>query len=232
MTRIRDAAALQLIGWRYRLGWPWVVMCISLVANIMLFSAGSGDAASKQGNWGLASIVIGEMIFGGQVIAQVFPFAVNLSMTRRSFYTAAIVSIVVRSVAFSIVLLGLKLMEDATDGWGGELRFFGPPGLAQHNPAVQLLSYTMLFVVLDLVALVAATAYARWRVNGLYTLVAGAGLVAACVASLLTWQQWWGGVHRWFADQPRLLLIGAWPLLVAALLGYGGFLIIRRATLR
>ena len=231
MTRIRDAAALQLIGWPYRLGWPWIIMCISLAANIMLFSAEGGDAASKQGSWGFA-VFIGEMIFGGQIIAQVFPFAVNLSMTRRSFYAAAIVLIVARSVVFSAVLLGLKLIEDATDGWGGGLRFFGAPGLAQHNPALQLLSYTMLFVVLDLVALVAAMAYARWRANGLYTLIAGAGLVAAGIASLLTWQQWWGDVYRWFAGQPHLLLIGVWPLLFAALLACGGFLVIRRATLR
>jgi hypothetical protein len=232
MTRIRDAAALQLVGWPYRLGWPWVIMGISLVGNLMLFSAGPHDAASKHGSWGLASIFMGEMIFGGQVITQVLPFAVNLSMTRRSFYTATMVSIVVRSVAFSTVLLGLKTLEDATDGWGADLRFFGPAGLAQHNPALQLLSYTMLFVVLDTVAMVAATAYARWRANGLYTLVAAAGLVAAGVASLLSWAHWWGGVHRWFADQPQLLLIGAWPLLVAVMFGYGGFLVVRRATLR
>lgn len=230
MTRIRAAAALQFLGWPYRLGWPWLILSISFLANLPVYAAIGSELPAGAITGGVSSVFIVEMIFCGQTITQIFPFAVNLSMTRRSFYVATILTLLARALGFGLMLLILKLVEDATNGWGIAMHFFGMRGLAQSNPALQLLTYTMLFIVLDLCAVLAALTHARWRLNGVLVLIASTGLLAAGLSAMLTWYRWWDDLFGWFADQPTLLLLAGWPVALAVLLAGGGFLTIRRAT--
>ncbi len=230
MTRILDAARLQMLGWPQRLGWPWLVLAISFLGNLALFAAIGDGIPTEPITGGIASIYLVEMIFSAQAVSQVLPFAVSLSVTRKSFYAATVGSLALRAVVFALGLLVLKTLEDATDGWGMTMHFFGVRGLAQANPFLQVLSFAMLFILLNLAAVVGAVAFARWGVNGLFTVGTATVLVLSGLVALVTWQRQWGNLIGWFSDQPVALTVVGLPILLAALLTGGGYLAIRRAT--
>jgi hypothetical protein len=128
------------------------------------------------------------------------------------------------------VLLFLKLVEDATHGWGMSLRFFGIAFLAQDNGFLQFLSYAVLFILLDLVGVLVGVIFRRWGINGVFTATAATVAILAGTAVLLTWQRQWQGLFDWVSGQPTIALIAGWPLLLALAMAAGGFLAIRRAT--
>lgn len=232
MTRILSAARIQLIAWPERVRWPWLVLAIAFGANLAIFAAIVDRLTDNPSTGGLASIYIVEMIYCAQSITQVLPFALGLSLTRRSFYAAALLLVVARSTVFGTALWLLKLVEDATNGWGLSLSFFGVGALAQDNPVLQILSYVMLFVLISLVGIIGGVAFKRWGLNGMFTLLSATVVLLVGVVVLLTWQHQWGHVRSWLDGQSSLALIAGWPTVLALGLAGSGFLMIRRATPR
>ena len=123
-----------------------------------------------------------------------------------------------------------KLVEDATDGWGLSLRFFGIPFLTQDNGILQTLIFTVPFVLAGFAGMVGGVIFQRWGTNGVYTLMLTSIIGTGGLAALITWQQQWMELGNWFADQPTLTLIVGWPILIAAALAGSGYAAIRRAT--
>jgi hypothetical protein len=74
------------------------------------------------------------------------------------------------------------------------------------------------------------TLFKRWGQIGVYVASIGAALVLGLLVVLVTWQQWWGAVGAFFTTTPALLLVAVYPLVIAALAGLGGYLLVRRAT--
>jgi hypothetical protein len=230
MTRILTAARLQLVGWPARLAWPWFILAMSFGVNLALFAIIGSKIPGGPVTGGLASIYVVELLVCAQSIIQVLPLSLGLSMTRKSFYAAALLWVVARSVAFALILLLFKLLEDATHGWGMSLRFFGVAFLAQDNGFLQFLSYAVLFILLDLVGILSGVIFKRWGINGVFTATVATILILAGAAVLLTWQRQWPGLFDWVSGQPTIALIAGWPLLLALVMAGGGFLAIRRAT--
>jgi hypothetical protein len=230
MTRILAAARLQLVAWPARLAWPWFILALSFGVNLALFSVIGPMIPGGPITGGLASIYVMEFIVWAQTISQVLPLALGLSMTRKSFYVASLLIVVARSAAFALVLWSLKLVEDATHGWGMSLPFFGIKFLVQDNGFLQFLSYAVLFVLLDLVGVLAGVIVKRWGINGMFTATAATVGILGGTAILLTWQRQWQGLFDWVSGQPTIALIAGWPLLLALAMAAGGFLAIRRAT--
>lgn len=229
-TRILNVARLHLVAWPSVLGWPWAILASSLLINLAIFAAIGDQVPDKSVTGGLVSIYIVVMIACGQAITQTFPFAMGLSVTRKAFYAATSLLVVSQAIGFAIMLFLLKLVEDATDGWGMNLRFFGIQGVAQSNALLQILVYAVPFAVFGFVGVFSGVVFKRWGLNGVFTLGLATLLVFGGLIALITWQREWGAVGRWLVDQSTVSLIAGWPALLAALLAGAGYLAIRRAT--
>jgi hypothetical protein len=231
MNRILETTRLHTIVWKQTMLWPWAIMGISFLVNILIF-ASIGDTGRSGGNTtgGLASIYSVVAIVGAIAINQVFPFALGMGITRRTFYLATALVMVAQAFAYAIVLYLLKLLEGATDGFGVDLRFFRVPFVDVHNGFLQILVFAVPFLAISFLAIFAATTIVRWGTNGFFAAGAAALLVVGLLAALITWQGWWLAIWHWLSDQSATSLLVGWPALIAGIAAVGGLVVIRRAN--
>lgn len=231
MDRVLVAARMQVVNPFLQIVLPWVVLVAVLVINIAVFlliriSTGPIDVVVGS----LMAIYITVFSTALQAVTQAFPFALGLSVTRREFYLGSTLLITVQAVLNGIVLALLVPLERVTGGWGVGLRFFDLPYVAQANPVAQVAVFVVPFVLVGLLGMFIGTVYLRWRQLGIYT----AGLVVAVVgggaAVLLTWTGSWPAVGRFLAGSSSVSMLAGWPLVVALLVGLGGFAALRRAA--
>jgi hypothetical protein len=230
MNRVLPATRIQLVIWPALVGWPWGIMASSFLINLAIFAAIGDQQPDGSQTGGLLSIYVVVMISASQSITQFFPFALGLSLTRRTFYAATTLLLVAESLLFGVLLYLCKLIEQATDGWGLSMRFFGLPFMDSDNPVSQILIYMVPFTVLGFIGIFAALVMKRWGINGLYVLGIATLFVVGLFVVLISWQRQWPAVGNWFADQSALSLFAGWPALLALVLAGVGLLTIRRAT--
>jgi hypothetical protein len=231
MKRVNDVVRIQMVYWPGLFGWPLGILALTFVVNLVVFGS-IGDAAPPEGRvtGAIMSIYIVMLIAHLQTITQVFPFALGLSVTRKAFYLGTAVVVAAQSVLFGLLLVLLEQVEQATNGWGLQLRFFGLDFLVQDNLVAQWLVYTVPFLALSALGVVLGVIFKRWGQTGLYVALVGSAVVLTAAVLMITWQKWWGSVGSFFTEQSTLALVAGYPLLIAVALGGLGFLAIRRAT--
>jgi hypothetical protein len=231
MNRVFDVARIQTVNWFWIFAFPPLLLLVVLVINLGLFAA-IGDVTPPEGRTtgAVLSIYMVMLVAHLQTMTQVFPFALGLSVTRRAFYAGTGLVVGAQSVLFGALLLLMGRIETATGGWGINLKFFALPFVHQDNLLAQWLVYTVPFVALSSIGVFAGVVFKRWGQPGVYALTIGTSLVLAGAAIVVTWQRWWPSVGSFFTDQSIFSLLVVYPLVVAILLGFGGWLAIRRAT--
>ncbi|HEX5494462.1 MAG TPA: ABC transporter permease [Mycobacteriales bacterium] len=229
-TRTLNAARLQLIPYQTNRFLPWGILGISFAINLLIYSLLGPEDRANGFTGGLASIYVVFFAAYVRAMVQVFPFALGMGVTRRRFYTATALLAVTESVAYGVILYLLRLVEDATDGWGVSMRFFGITYLVQDNPLLQILVYAVPLGLLAFVGVFVGGVFRRWGMNGVYTLAIAVIAVLGGLAALVTWQRWWDALGGWFTDQSPLTLLAGLPAALAAALAAAAFLTIRRAT--
>jgi hypothetical protein len=231
MKRAFDVARIQTVNWFWIFAFPLVLLLVTFLLNVGIFAA-IGDVAPPEGRitGALLSIYIVMIPTHLQTMTQVFPFALGLSATRRSFYAATGLVVGAQSVLFGVLLLLLGRIETATGGWGVDLRFFGLPFLLQDGLLAQWLVYTVPFLALSAIGVFAGVVFKRWGQLGVYALTVGSGVALAGLAIVVTWQRWWPAVGSFFTNQSTFALLAGYPLVIAIVLGGAGWLAIRRAT--
>ncbi|KKK04713.1 hypothetical protein [Micromonospora sp. HK10] len=230
MTRILDVARMHTVAWLGQLAWPWAIMGISLGTNLLIFASIDDAAPGKNTTGGLASLYIVCAIVAAASITQVFPFALGMGVTRRTFYLATTLVNVVQAVAYGVLLYLLNLLEGGTNGFGIQLRFFRVPYVDVSNGLLQIAVYAVPFLFLNFLAIFVAVWYVRFGTNGLFATGAVAILVSGLLIALITWQGWFGDIWQWLSSQHQASLLVGWPALLAAAAGLGGMAAIRRAN--
>ncbi|MEV0425976.1 ABC transporter permease [Micromonospora sp. NPDC050495] len=230
MTRILDVARMHTVAWLGQLAWPWAIMGISLGTNLLIFASIDEAAPGKNTTGGLASLYIVCALVAAASITQVFPFALGMGVTRRTFYLATTLVNVVQAVAYGVLLYLLNLVEGATNGFGIQLRFFRVPYVDVSNGLLQIAVYAVPFLFLNFLAIFVAVWYVRFGTNGLFATGAVAILVLGLLIALITWQGWYGDIWQWLSSQHQASLLVGWPALLAAVAGLGGMVAIRRAN--
>jgi hypothetical protein len=161
---------------------------------------------------------------------QSFGHAVGLNVTRRAFYLASVLTGVLQSVLYGLMLYLAGILERATDGWGARLRFFDPTPLTSSNSPVTVLVYAVPLLFTTLVGLFLGALVKRFGPRNVILLSVAAALVLGLVAALITYLDGWAPIVGWLARQsPRAILTG-WLLVPTALAGAGGWLVLRRAV--
>jgi hypothetical protein len=188
----------------------------------------SGNAIPTRSTGGLMSIYL-VFIFSGQGISQVFPYAVGMSVSRRTFYLATSLVTIGTSIAFGLGIYLLSLLEKATGGWGMRLHFYRLEFMNTGNPLTQILIYIVPFLVLGFIGMFWGVVLRRWGATGIYALVLATIVGFGGAVALVTWQHGWAAIANWFTDQSTVALIVGWPCAIAVLLAVAGYAGLRRA---
>ena len=221
-------ARLHLVAWPYAMMWPWGILALSFLVNLAIF----GSVDDAQGSWtgGLMSIYVVQLIGNLQLFTRGVPFAMGMSVTRRAYYFGTWLCTLLESFLFGAVLVVLRLVEDATNGWGVSLEYFGLGYLRSDNLLLQWLVYVVPFLLVASVGASIGLLMARWGYNGLLTLIAGLIVLSGLAVVVISRLGRWGAIGDWVTGQSTAALFAGWPLPVAVVLGLLGYAVIRRAT--
>ncbi|WP_299959799.1 hypothetical protein [uncultured Modestobacter sp.] len=232
MNRVVSAARLQAANPVVSLGVPWMVVSISFAINVAIWGladlAADPDASANTG--GIASLYITVVVVSAQLVAQVFPFALGLSLSRRTYYLGAALASLVQSLVFAVPLTVLTAVENATNGWGVGLDFWAPGALDVGNPALQLAVFALPMLAACFLGAGIGVVFKRWGATGMYALAMGTILLAGVVVVVVTWQQAWTDLWSWLTDRSvATMTLGLPAFLVIALAGLS-YLGLRRAV--
>ncbi|MGH3903341.1 MAG: hypothetical protein ACRDTE_03975 [Pseudonocardiaceae bacterium] len=231
MSRVLSVARIQLVNAPVTIGMPWLILGLAFLVNLAIFgAAGSATPPEDHTTGALMSIYIVVLIAQLQTMTQVFPFALGLSVTRRTFFAATSLVVAGQALVYGIVLSLLLQLERATAGWGLSLNFFGLPFLRQDNAVLQVLVYAVPFLLLSFLGVFIGVVFKRWGQMGMCVMSIGSAVLAAGLVILATLQEWWPSMGRFIADQSTFTLLAGYPLALAVLIAGVGYLTIRRAT--
>ena len=228
MNRAVSVARMQLINkWTF-VGIPALIIAgsfaLTYAIGLMVPNTGGTfhSGASQAVAWYFLAV-------GIQTLTNSFPFSQAMSVSRRTFFIGSTGLASVAALAVSLLYYVLGRVEVATNGWGlnGQLYFMG---WTSGSPAiVQIMFYFLVLLALYMTGFWFATVYKRWRATGMLFAWTIIGFALVGLIGLVTWQGLWPQVGAWFVAQTPLSVSG-WAALVCAVLGFGSYLTLRRAT--
>lgn len=241
-TRIGAILRLQTANIANILVWPLAVLVFILFINVAIseiIQRATADAAEAAGeadititfNGGVAFLYIYMLIIAVQAVYLSFSLALGWGATRRDFAVGTLTFFVLMSAAYALLIATLAQVEQATSGWGRELRFFGDPslGLDEFAPAL-LFSFLILLLFMSAGGAVASV-YVRWRATGMYVFWAGLAIIVVGAAALIGYTNNWARVGQFFADA-GVLGTALWSLILTGASTLTLYLVLRWATPR
>lgn len=207
---------------------PWAVVLFSFLVNVVVVgvaSSGSGDRYSG----GIAAIYAIQFVLGVLSMTRTLPFGLFLGLSRRTYYLGTALTIGAMGVGYGLVLTGLKVVEEATGGWGMQEHFFRVPWLFDSPWYLYWLTSFVLLVLWFLMGMWYGLVYRRWNVVGLAVFGGAQALVLLAVVILLSLTGSWPAVWNFFGTVTAIGFTGVLAA-VAVLLGLGGLVTIRRVT--
>ncbi|MFF5227693.1 hypothetical protein [Dactylosporangium sp. NPDC000521] len=230
MNRVFAIVRMQAAGRRDGLVWPLVILSIAFAVNLVLYGSMGEEMGDRPVTGGLASIYITALAFGAMAMAQQFPFALGMSVTRREFGAAIGLFTLAQTVIYAVLLVVFQAVEDATGGWGLRLRFFAPGDLGTYGVPTQLLVYGVPMLLMSCIGIALGAVYVRWRTNGVFGAIAAVMLVLGLAAALVTRAGKWPAVGDWLLGQSALSLFAGWPSIAVVLLAALSWTALRKAT--
>ena len=230
MKRFQSLLRMQLVDWPVALAWYFGILGAALLANVLIWAAMDPGARANAQTFGLVAIYIVYMITFQQSMTQLFPFAMGLSATRRTFYAALATFAVAQSLALGLVLYLLLLVERATSGWYVDVEFFDLGFLRAGNPIAQVLVFAVPLLLVAAVGAFSGSVTKRWGPNGVFGMLLGSVVVIGLLVALATWLERWATIWDWLATQSAGSLFAGWALLPAAMLLAAGYTVVRRAV--
>jgi hypothetical protein len=230
MARVLDVARIQLVNWPVLLGYP-----LGLLAVLPLLGWGI-DVSNGEGALGAHEIYLLPALWGVvgpahlQSMTQVFPFALGLGVTRRTFAAATALVVLGQALLLGLAMMVLDVVERSSGGWGREARIFGLDVLGRHDPFALWFVYSGPLVAVAAIGVLAGVVFQRWRQTGIYLALAGAVALIAGIKVLVAKRSWWPAIGEFLGGQPSFALYTACPVVLALVLGGAAWLVLRRAT--
>ena len=219
MNRVVAAARLHLIHPMVSLGIAWLVTGISFAINwAICYFADLQHLPGTDFTGGVLSLYITVAVVYVQAVTQTLPFAMGMSVSRRTFYLGTALMGGAQALGYGIVLAALTAIEGATDGWGVGLQFWAPAGLDVDNFALQVLVSGAPMLAFIACGAGIGVVHKRWGNAGTWGLLLGSLVVIGGLAVLVTALGTWAQVGQWFADRSVLTLAVALPAALAVVL--------------
>lgn len=216
MNRVLAAARLHSTNPLLTVGIPWGIVGLSFAINLALWGTiGIGDENPEAFTGGVVSLYITVLVVFVQSVTSLLPFAMGMSLSRRTFYAGTALAALVVALVYGAALAVLTAVEDATGGWGVGLHFWAPGGFDVGNPALQVLVSGAPMLAAAFLGVAIGVVMKRWGPTGLWTLVVATLAVSGALAVLVSWQRAWGDVGSWLTDQSAVTLAVALPVVLA-----------------
>jgi hypothetical protein len=207
-----------------------IILAAAFVVNVMVYA--TVDQARDATTGGVLSIYISNFVMAWVSVHQGFSFLVGLNISRRAYWAASVLVVVLESLLYGLVLLLGAIVERATNGWGIGLRFFDPTELASFSLLTYLV-YTVPLLSLSIFGLFLGTITKRFGARGTLLLSTAVILVIGGAVALISYLDAWSAVDSWLAwlsSQSLLSIVTGWVLIPAALAAVLGWLVLRRAV--
>jgi hypothetical protein len=225
MNRVLQAARLHLIHPLVILGIPWLVVAMSFAINLAIWSL--TPVSEEEGGFtgGVTALYITVLVVYVQAVTQLLPFAMGVSLSRRTFFLGTALVAVVQSLFYGAAISVLVAIENATGGWGTGMNFWAPGPFEVDNPVLQVFTSGAPMLAFAFIGVGMGIVHKRWGQAGTWGLIIASMVVLGGLAILVTWLEAWGSVGAWFADQSLVTLTVGLPAavaLVAALISFPG----------
>lgn len=239
MKRITSVAKLHFANPWTTLALPWIILGVIFVGMLtiwwLIYTAiePSERATALEGTQFSGSnffIYIYMMVVAIQAISITFPFALGYGVTRRDYYLGSALAFVILAAIYTAGLTIVGAAETMTGGWGMGVTIFAPVYFGA-TIAERLFVQFALFLFFLFFGSAIAAVWVRWKATGvtMFFIVVGAILVA--LIALTTFTESWAAVGVTLVDL-GVLGVAAWSLVLTAISGVAGFVLLRRATPR
>jgi hypothetical protein len=225
MDRVLKAARLHLINPLVILGIPWLVVAISFAINVAIWALTPAGEQDGGFTGGVLALYITVLVVYVQAVTQLLPFAMGVSISRRTFYLGTALVAVVQSLGYGIALAVLVAIENATGGWGSGLDYWAPGPFEVDNFLLQILTSGAPMLAFTFIGVGIGIVHKRWGQAGTWGLIIATMVAFGGLAILVSWLDAWGAVGAWFADQSLVTLTVGLPVaiaLIAALVSFPG----------
>jgi hypothetical protein len=225
-TRLNAAHALVIFGV------PWMVVGISFAINWAIWQLADIPAQTGSDGFtgGVLALYITVMIVFVQTVTQLLPFAMGISLSRRTFFLGTALMGLLQALGYGIALTVLTRIENATNGWGVGLDYWAPGPREVDNAALQVLVSGAPMLAFIVAGIGMGVVQKRWGPSGVWGLIIGSLVVFGGLAVLVTWLRAWGDVGSWLTDQSVATLAVGLPLALAAVLAVLSFAGLRRTV--
>ena len=161
-----------------------------------------------------------------------FAFALGFGSTRRDFILGSGVTFVTLSAVYALLYILLAGLETWTNGWGIGGVMFNSMFFGLDSPWwLRLFHVFALFLFFFAIGSAFGSIYVRWKARGLTLFFAVLGLALIGGLALVTLSETWPAVGEFFVT---VGFTGAYALslVISAVAGLAGYLILRKATPR
>jgi hypothetical protein len=231
MNRVLAAARLQLVHPAVILGVPWAIVASSFAINWAIWSL--ADLQNEPGDdftGGVLALYVTVAIVFLQAVTQLLPFAMGLSLSRRTYWLGVALVGIASAVWYGIALASLEAIGRVTDGWGVGLNFWAPGPMRVDNFLLQVVVSGAPMLAFIFAGIAVGVVYKRWGQNGVWALSIGLLLFFGGLSVLVTGLHAWGDLGRWLTDQSLETLAIALPVAIAAVVAALSFQGIRRVV--
>ncbi len=226
MNRLLAAARLHAMNPLLTIGIPWGIVTLSFVINLAVWATvGVGEESPGAFTGGLLSLYITVLVVFIQSVTGLMPFAMGMSLSRRTFYLGTALAALLTSLVYGVALSVLTSVEDATGGWGVRLDFWAPGSFDVDNAALQVLVSGAPMLAATFLGVAIGVVMKRWGPTGVWSLAVATLVVTGGLAILVSWRRAWGDVGSWLVDQSMVTLAVTIPValaLVTAALSFAG----------
>lgn len=231
MNRVLQASRLQLVRPAVILGIPWAIVASSFVINWAVWKL--ADLEHQPGTnitGGVSALYITVAIVFLQAVTQLLPFAMGVSLSRRTYWLGIALVGVASALCYGIAIAVLSAIERATDDWGVGLQFWAPGPMRVDNFFLQVLVSGAPMLAFIFAGIAIGVVYKRWGQNGIWALSIGLLLFFGALSVLATGLHAWGDIGRWLTDQSLATLAIGLPLALAVVVAALSFQGIRRVV--
>ncbi|SFO07880.1 hypothetical protein SAMN05660359_01231 [Geodermatophilus obscurus] len=216
MNRVLAAARLHGMHPLMIVGIPWGIVTLSFVINLAIWATvGVGEESPGAFTGGLLSLYITVLVVFIQSVTGLMPFAMGMSLSRRTFYLGTALAALLTSLAYGAALSVLTSVEDATGGWGVRLDFWAPGSFDVDNAALQVLVSGAPMLAATFLGVAIGVVMKRWGPTGVWSLAVATLVVTGGLAILVSWRRAWGDVGSWLVDQSMVTLAVTIPVALA-----------------
>lgn len=207
---------------------PWAVVAFDFAVNLAI-AAGKTAHHGQTQTGALAAVYLFFVTVGALSIFQSLPFALALSMSRRSYYAGTALLAGALAAVYGLVLAVLQVIERVTGGWGVRLHFFRVPYImAGPWYLTWLTSFTGL-VLMFAWGMWFGLVYRRWNLIGMLAFAAAQATVVVAGVIAASRAQAWPAIGHFFTTLTAAGVTGLLAVLAVVLLA-GGYATVRRVT--